>query len=104
MQTRRGHGGVQGFPAPAVEADDPGLVPAHLEAGRGGLDRGEIGVQHHVIGTQEPHRQGTDAESFREVFPPRREDNHAAVYGQVCQWPVAGSFPRTIFWAGWSGK
>ena len=77
-------GGVQGFPAPAVEADDPGLVPAHLEAGRGGLDRGEIGVQHHVFRPQKPHRQGTDAVK---IGVPRSQDDHAPVHGQGRQLP-----------------
>ena len=99
QQTGCGHGGVQGFPAPAVEADDPGLVPAHLEAGRGGLDRGEIGVQHDVFRPQEPHRQGTDAVK---IGVPRGQDDHAPVYGQGRQLPESAGrvLPQDDPWGG----
>ncbi len=69
----------QVLPGASVEADDGGVLPGHPEPGAGGLHRGEIGMDHHLLRPQEPHHQRPHAV---EVRVPRGQHHHPLGFGQ----------------------
>ncbi len=62
-----------------MQADDGGVLPRHLQPGAGGLDRGEVGVNHHLLRPQDLHHQRPDAVK---IGVPGGQHHHPFGFGQ----------------------